>query len=145
MSYNKAALLQEIEDEEGFRPAAYQDHLGYWTIGIGTLIDARKGGGISKDAAYFMVGEKVAEIEKGLDKNISWWRDLNDVRQRVLISMAYQMGVPGLLKFKNTLENIETGNYDAAKNGMLASLWARQTPARAKRLAERMETGQASA
>ncbi|WP_461521602.1 glycoside hydrolase family protein [Porticoccus sp.] len=141
MSYNKAVLLQEIEEEEGFRASAYQDHLGYWTIGIGTLIDARKGGGISKEAAYFMVGEKIASIEAGFDEFIPWWRTLNDVRQRVLISMAYQMGVSGLLKFKNTLRKIKTGDYAGAKAGMLNSLWARQTPTRAHRLANRMETG----
>lgn len=141
MSYNKAQLLQEIEEEEGFRACAYKDHLGYWTIGIGTLIDARKGGGISKEAAYFMVGEKIASIEDGFDRYIPWWRTLNDVRQRVLISMAYQMGVSGVLKFKNTLKKIQSGDYDGAKAGMLNSLWAKQTPARARRLANRMATG----
>lgn len=141
MTYDKTALFREIEDEEGFRSSAYQDHLGYWTIGVGTLIDARKGGKISKAAAYFMLGEKVSEIESDLDKKIPWWRGLDEVRQRVLINMAYQLGTAGLLKFKNTLSHVKSGDYKLASNGMMNSLWARQTPARAKRLSARMELG----
>jgi len=51
------------------------------------------------------------------------------------------MGVDGLLGFKNTLELIRTGSYEKAAEGMLSSLWAKQTPARAKRLAVQMRTG----
>ncbi len=142
MSYNKAQLLQEIEAEEGFRACAYQDHLGYWTIGIGTLIDARKGGGISKEAAYFMVGEKIASIEAAFDRRIPWWRSLSDARQRVLINMAYQMGITGALKFKDTLRYLKAGDFRGAKYAMLDSVWAKtDTPERAKRLADRVEAG----
>lgn len=58
-----------------------------------------------------------------------------------LLNMAFQMGVDGLLGFKNTLELIRTGSYEKAAEGMLSSLWAKQTPARAKRLAVQMRTG----
>lgn len=133
-----------IEDvllrEEGFIPYAYQDSLGYWTIGIGTLIDKR-GGGISKAAAVFMMAEEVAAIRQALDGRIPWWQALNEVRREVLMSMAYQLGVNGLLKFTRTLGCVEQGDYGGAATGMLASRWASQTPNRARRAAEAMRTG----
>ena len=55
--------------------------------------------------------------------------------------MAFQMGTAGLLTFRNTLENIRTGDYKAAGRGMLQSRWAEQTPKRAQRMAQQMETG----
>jgi lysozyme len=56
--------------------------------------------------------------------------------------MAFQMGTDGLLGFKNTLALIRDGKYTEAADAMLASKWATQTPARAKRLSDQMRSGQ---
>jgi lysozyme len=56
--------------------------------------------------------------------------------------MSFQLGIAGLLKFKSTLAFIEDGDFENASANMLKSLWAKQTPQRAKRLAEQMRTGQ---
>jgi lysozyme len=60
----------------------------------------------------------------------------------VLVGMAFQMGTEGLLKFKNTLAMVQAGDYESAAKGMLQSLWARQTPERAARMAKQMRTGE---
>lgn len=136
-------IEERLERDEGFVPHAYQDHLGYWTIGIGTLIDKRKGGRISRAAALFMLDEKLAEIMADLDRWIPWWRGLDRTRREVLVTMAYQLGVTGLLKFENTLGAVRRGDYAAAADGMLASKWGRlDTPARAARAAHAMRTGE---
>ena len=57
--------------------------------------------------------------------------------------MAFNLGVQGLLKFRNTLGMVRDGDYDGAARGMLASLWARQVKGRATRLADQMRTGRA--
>lgn len=72
---------------------------------------------------------------------ISALNNCNDARRDMLISMAYQMGVPGLAGFKNTLAMISQGNFDGASRGMLNSLWVKQTPERAQRHAEVMRSG----
>ncbi|ECX3247832.1 glycoside hydrolase family protein, partial [Salmonella enterica subsp. enterica serovar Kentucky] len=72
-------------------------------------------------------------------------KSCNPARRDILISMAYQMGVSGLAGFKNTLAMVAEGNYAGAANGMLSSLWAKQTPERAKRHAEVMRTGEMAA
>lgn len=63
-------------------------------------------------------------------------------RKAVMISMAYQMGVPGLAAFVNTLKAVAESRWADAAAGMLDSLWAKQTPARARRHAVQMRTGE---
>lgn len=126
--------------EEGFVSYVYKDSLGYDTIGHGICVDKRKGG-ILEEESLFIVKNRMRLIEKDLDTLIPWWRDLTKARRSVLISMSYQMGTSGLMKFKNTLAAIQEGDYARAAKGMMASLWARQTPGRAKRHADIMLSG----
>lgn len=137
-------LLAELRRDEGCIPNAYQDHLGFWTIGVGRLIDKRKGGKLSADEIDYLLANDVARIERELDKRLPWWRVLDPVRQRVLQNMAFQLGTAGLLAFKNTLKAIKAGAYDKAAAQMLDSKWAeKDTPERAQRLAKMMRTGEA--
>lgn len=139
---NTSVLAQQLIEHEGLRLSAYQDSLGYWTIGIGRLIDARKGGGITATEARMLLFNDIAKIERQLDEHLPWWRTLSDVRQRVLADMAFNLGVAGLLKFKNTLALIEDAEYERAAAAMLQSKWASQVGRRAKRLAAMMRTGE---
>ena len=50
--------------------------------------------------------------------------------------MCYQLGVSGFSKFKKTIYYLETEQYEEASVEMLDSLWAKQTPNRAKELSE---------
>jgi lysozyme len=140
MTDELVALLME---EERFVPYPYRDSKGLWTIGVGHLIDSRRGGElpayirsfpISRDQGNRMLAEDIQAVENGIDAALPWWRALSTTRQVVLASMAFQMGVGGLLGFRNTLRMVEEGRYEAAAAGMLESKWARQdTPARARR------------
>lgn len=134
-------VVRSLRGEEGEVLHEYKDHLGYSTIGIGRLIDKRKGGGITSEEAAYLLGNDVDKVIDQLNKRLPWWTKLDDARKGVLINMAFQMGIDGLLGFKNTLRMIEQGRYTDAANGMMQSLWARQTPARAKRMSEQMRTG----
>lgn len=134
-------LIRQLRDEEGEVLSAYQDHLGYWTIGVGRLIDKRKGGGITAEESAYLLGNDIAKVNAQLDAKLPWWRKLDEARQAVLQGMAFQMGIDGLLGFKNTLKMVEAGDYDGAGKGMLNSLWAKQTPGRAKRMSDQMKTG----
>ncbi len=134
--------IAEYEDDEGFRSAAYQDSLGYWTIGIGRLVDARKGGGISRDEALYLLSNDLKRVDAELDKALPWWREMNAARQRVLRNMCFNMGLRTLLTFKNTLAAMQRGDYRAAAAGMRASKWATQVKGRAVRLARTMENGE---
>jgi lysozyme len=75
-------------------------------------------------------------------KTLPWSSKLSEPRLAVLINMAFQLGIGGLLEFKRTLGSIDDGQYSEASMEMLDSLWAQQTPERAKRLAKQMLTGE---
>ncbi len=136
------SIARQLRGDEGERPCAYQDHLGFWTIGIGRLIDDRKpGSGLRPDEIEYLFANDVRERVKALAERIAWFSRLDEARQGVLLNMSFQMGVDGLLKFTNTLALVERGEYAQAASNMLKSLWAQQTPARATRLAKQMNTG----
>jgi lysozyme len=135
-------ILEQLRRDEGVVLHAYADSLGYLTIGCGRLIDVRRGGGISADEADMLLRNDVARVESALDARLLWWRTLNPARQGVLVSMAFQLGVAGLLGFRTTLRLVEGRHWDAAATQMLRSKWASQTPARAGRLATQMRTGE---
>lgn len=138
-------LAEELIRDEGLKLYAYQDSEGYWTIGIGRLIDKKRGGGISREEAFYLFDNDLREKEADLDRYLPWWRALSPARQRVLLNMCFNMGIgnskEGLRSFKNTLAAMERGDYEAAARGMKASKWAKQVGERADRLIEMMKNG----
>jgi len=152
----KDTLIAELRRDEGERLKSYRDTMGLWTIGVGHLIDParganpapfgrdlRNGATITAEESAKLLEQDIDEKMAELDKKLSWWRDLNEVRQRVLLNMAFNLGTDGLLGFKNTLAMVKSGDYAGAARGMLASKWAGQVHARADRLAKMMLTGAA--
>ncbi len=138
----KDKLVKQLRRDEGEVLHAYEDHLGFLTIGIGRLIDKRKGGGISQEEAAYLLNNDIDTRTAELERRIPWFKGLDEARRGVLLNMAFQLGVDGLLAFKNTLKEVQDGNYSKASEMMLLSKWATQTPERAKRLAKQMETGE---
>lgn len=134
-------LAESLCQEEGFRPHAYKDSLGYWTIGYGTLIDERLGGGITEAEARYLLMNRIGAVEVALDRNLPWWRELSEARQQVLAQMCFQMGISRLLGFRKMLAALKAGDFEEAAQEMLDSRWAKQTPARAARLAAMMRKG----
>jgi len=132
-----------LEDEEGRKRCVYRDNLGFLTIGVGRLVDPRKpGAGLTDEEIDYLLANDIAAKTAEVRKALPWIDKLNEPRRAVLIGMAFQLGVAGLLGFHQTLALIATGQFDRAEDEMLQSLWAKQTPARAKRMAKQMATGQ---
>lgn len=118
------------------------DHLkGYLTIGVGILVDSRRGGGITQEESRYLLRNRIASKIDDLDRHLPWWRQLSRARRRVLINMCFNLGIGGLLGFVHTLESVRVGQYEIAAQQMLESEWARQVGDRAKRLASMMRQG----
>ena len=134
-------LKQQLVEFEGRVPHAYQDSLGKWTIGVGRLID-KQGGGLTDDEIDYLLNNDIREKTSEVLAALPWAANLNEPRQAVLIGMAFQLGLGGLLAFKNTLAATQAGRFSAAAAGMLSSKWAEQTPARVQKLAKQLQTGE---
>lgn len=130
-----------IELHEGRVPYAYSDSLGYLTIGVGHLIDQRKGGRLPEPIIDALLDHDIREHANELFATLPWIRDLDPVRQAVLVDMYFNLR-RGLLGFKETLRHFEAGRWDAAADAMLDSKWATQVKSRATRLATMVRTGE---
>lgn len=137
----KEQITKQLRRDEGVEKSAYQDSLGYWTIGVGRLIDKRKGGRLRDNEIDFLLSNDIDEVEEALGARISFYKSLDEARRGVLLNMAFNLGVEGLLAFKNTLSLVGAGKYKEASVEMLKSKWAKQVGNRAIRLSKQMETG----
>ena len=140
------ALLRQLE---GLCLTAYQDTVGVWTIGYGHNLQAH--GYTAADAAKQVWTREQSETALQLDasqalndvlSHWSWAKDLDDVRQAVLVDMVFQMGVGKVSRFVDTLPAIESGHYANASTLILKSTWAHQTHQRCATLSAMMSTGE---
>ena len=135
MNRIKAQLVRH----EGLRLKPYRCTAGKLTIGIGRNLEDR---GISQKEAYVMLERDILDFEQQLLNEIpDVYNGLDEVRQSVLLNMCFNLGIKGLLEFKNTLAFIDAGDWERAANGMLASKWAKQVGKRAIELSELMRKG----
>jgi lysozyme len=86
--------------------------------------------------ALYLLENDIADVTKQLSERLYWFDALPDDAKNVMIDMAFNMGVFGLLQFHNTLEHIKQGDYKEASKDMLNSLWAKQVGVRALKLAD---------
>ncbi len=133
-------IEQMIEREEGFKSTPYYCTSGYPTVGIGWRIGKKNQSledfeliQMCKGTAYAQLGFEISGIKAALSNELEFFEKLSEVRQCVLISMAYQMGVKGLLSFKNMLDAMRAGCWNDAAHEGLDSKWYKQTPHRASR------------
>lgn len=140
MSYLEE-FKQELEKDEGRVKHAYQDSLGYWTIGVGRLIDKRLGGGLRDDEINYLLNNDVEEAHVTAQKLVKNFDDLTSNRKAVILHLAFNLGYTKLVKFVNTLKAVNEGRWEDAARGMENSLWYRQVGARSKRLVKLMQEG----
>ena len=65
--------------------------------------------------------------------------DIDEVAQEILVEMVFQLGKSGVSKFRNMWKALSEKNYIGASYEMLDSKWAKQTPNRAKSMANQMK------
>lgn len=141
-------LKESIKIHEGFRRDVYLCPTGHPTVGYGfrvadlspneLALNGGKAEPMSVEAAEQILDIKIAKFKKQLYSALPWLTYAPMDIQDALCEMAYQMGINGLLGFKNTLAMIEAKKYELAAENMLKSKWATQTPKRAKEIANQV-------
>jgi lysozyme len=145
----RSALLAMLEQDEGRRKFVYDDATGEPikkgsvlkgnpTIGIGCELSMT---GLTDEEIDYLAENRVGRCEAELDRRWPWWRSLSEARQRVLVSMVFQMGGAGVSRFPKFLAALQRGAFTEAAGEMRDSAWHNQTPARCERLAKMMEQG----
>ena len=138
-------LKESIKIHEGFRSSVYLCPTGHPTVGYGFRVadlsadELALNAGVvepmSKEVAEKILDIKITKFKKQIYIALPWLTYAPMDIQDALCEMAYQMGVAGLLGFKNTLALIKERRYREAAENMRKSKWATQTPKRAREIA----------
>lgn len=139
---NKDQVARLLEKEEGNVLHVYTDHLGYLTLGVGRLVDVRKGGGISKEESRYLLNNDMDKFHIECGHRFPWFCDLDQARQQVIVCMAFQLGTDGVAKFSNMISCIKRKDFMKAAQEMIDSKWNEDTPQRCARMASIMIRGE---
>jgi lysozyme len=130
---DRKKLAADLRRDEGERLKLYKDTAGKWTIGVGRNLSDR---GISKAESEYLLQNDITDHLQELYQALPWLAKKPEPIQRALANMAFNLGVPGLLKFTTTLAYVQAGQYNAAANALLANRkYAKQIGERIERLA----------
>lgn len=157
---NLGRLVERLKEEEGYRSHVYFDTTGNLTIGYGHnlgKLEAPEGvdfsaflrairvtpvNGVTPTIAEALLINVLTDTLSKLRKALPWVDKLDETRQQIIGDMAFNMGVPGLLKWPIFLGQVQRGEYQAAARNMRSTAWFRQVGHRAVRLVYMMEHGE---
>lgn len=151
------SLETSILEHEDYREHPYKDSKGLWSGAIGRCFETNPltGGewkylldnghlalSITEAGATWLMEQQIIAIRGQCMRMFDFWPDLNDVRRDVIVELCYQMNITGVLRFSKMLEAIRANNFKQAALEGLNSKWATvDSPARARELMKRLETG----
>jgi len=139
MKYDMTSLEDQLIDHEGLELKPYRCTAEKLTIGVGRNIEDR---GITEDEARYLLKNDIKIVEDELLERKPEVAGLDSVRQRVLVDMGFNIGLPTLMKLQNLWAAIEEEDWDEASAQMMDSRWAKQVGRRAERLSQAMQTGE---
>jgi lysozyme len=129
-------LNKLIEQDEGFRQFPYHDTKGLLTIGYGFNLESD---GLPRPIADLWLDWKLSAIETELNAALPIYAQLNDTRKIVLLNIAFNCGVQGLMAFRHMVAALQVNDFENASKEILNSELA---PNRRERLAYLMEKGE---
>jgi lysozyme len=139
---NRTRMQAQLVLHEGLRTHAYLDTVGKWTVGVGYNLSDRGVDFLEKilgrrfnmpfdqivlthDEALKVLDADIDRFEKAVVVHFPFYTKLIEVRQRVVLDMAFNMGFAAL-GFVNTRKMVEAQDWSGAARGLYNSKWARQ-------------------
>lgn len=140
-------LIERTKKHEGYKTAPYKDTVGKWTVGYGRNLEdnpltvaevlelfKRTKFNSTVDADVFfedLLIEDITSHKEELQDKLVLFPMCDADEQTVLIDMAFNLGVPTLLKFKGMLHAIDNDDNVQAAVELLDSKYAEQVKTRA--------------
>jgi len=138
---DKQAIIEQLKKDEGFSAKSFWD-IKQWTWGYGTKAPSGPGLSITKEVAEIALSKRVDQaIQEFSVIFANTTTPINAVREHALVNMIYNLGMGGVLGFKNMLKNINAGDWKAAAESARSSLWYRQVTSRARRICLELQEG----
>lgn len=130
-------LKKMLMAQEGIQTKFYIDTMGRASVGVGrNLQDV----GLSIEEVNLLFANDIERVVEQATEAFPWLASLSDVRQSVVLSMCFNLGVHGFAAFLQTIAFIKLGKWPDAAREMLNSKWATQVGQRAKVLATMLQT-----
>lgn len=132
MDFDRDQLTTDLEQQEGFESLLYDDATGHRiskgstiqgnpTVGIGWNVAGRA---LSRDRARIILGWWIDDDSAAMDQALPWVAGLSDARQRAMMDLLFNMGMPELLKFNTFLGLMKAGNFSGAADDLGKTPWA---------------------
>ena len=142
---NMDRLLESVKKHEGYRNKVYLDTLGKRTVGVGHLCVEDFWEDDKEYEEKFLMDILEADLQNAIKgaKDLmaeNGCMDIDEQAEEIIIEMIFQLGKTGVSKFKNMWKALSELNYIGASYEMLDSRWAKQTPNRAKGMANTMKS-----
>lgn len=145
MKVEEINIEKMIAADEGKSLKAYHCSEGYLTVGIGHNLDAdparhilrrgmMKGSVITERECAELFAYDLNKVHQGIEKRMPNFKTLERKYQIILINMIFQMGIDGVLAFKNTRAKMALSDEAGVKAGIRRSKYYKQTPNRAERM-----------
>ena len=138
-------IKESIKHHEGYRNKVYLDTLGKRTVGYGHLCVEEFWEDDKEYEEKFLMEILADDLQNAIKgarelKEEHSCTDIDEIAQEILVEMVFQLGKNGVSKFRNMWKALAEKNYIGASFEMLDSKWAKQTPNRAKSMAELMKS-----
>lgn len=133
-------LSEQLRIHEGVRSHVYLCTAGYETIGVGRNI-AESGIGLSDDEIDYLLENDIKRCKQEL-VSLSWFPDLDPVRQDAIVNLCFNLGLTRLIGFQNAIGAMAVGDYEKAADEFLDSRWAKQVGQRSLDVAHMIRTGE---
>lgn len=148
-------MMAQLILHEGLVTEFYEDTLGNKTWGVGYNVTSRglgplqvmldravdEKGTATEEECLAVLAKDIGRVEISIQMFWPFYSKLEEVRQRVAVDMAYNLGFRAL-EFRRAMTAIEKRDWSAAAREMHKSQWAGQVGLRAERLARMMLTGE---
>ena len=153
MKFDMNLWCERLIKHEGLSLMPYRCTMGKLTIGVGrNLEDNPLNGeekralgdymhGITKNGAMMLLRNDIKRCYMETKKIFKGFEELNNDRQYALVDMCFQLGAKGVRKFRIMRKAIENKDFELASKACLASIYAKQTPKRANKIADVIRIG----
>ena len=137
-------LMESVKKHEGYRNKVYLDTLGKRTVGVGHLCVEDFWEDDKEYEEKFLMEILAEDLQNAIKgarelKEEHSCTDIDEIAQEIIVEMVFQLGKTGVSKFRNMWKALSEKNYIGASYEMLDSRWAKQTPNRAKAMANLMK------
>ncbi len=120
---HESARTDLYDDENGVKIVPGYTLIGNPTVGVGRNL---LGNPLSVDEIHYLLANDIQRTLKVAESQLTWFSNLDEVRQAAIADMIFNMGLSGFCTFVNTIQCLKNYQWEQAAKNIKASQWAGQ-------------------